>query len=112
ADSLVASRAAALAMTIAAVGAVVAAASALVRRGDGIAPHRAARRRAGQLGRLGRSASPRGSHHSNRLDRILEAMPRISAERDVDSVMTAAGGAVVELLETRTARSEEHTSEL
>jgi diguanylate cyclase (GGDEF)-like protein len=103
ADSLAASRAAALAMTIAAVGAVVAAASALVRRGDGIAPRRAARHRTGQVGRLGRGTSPRGAHHGNRLDRILEAMTRISSERDVDSVMAAAGGAVVELLETRTA---------
>jgi diguanylate cyclase (GGDEF)-like protein len=103
ADSLVASRAAALAMTIAAVGAVVAAASTLVRRGDGTAPRRAARRRVGQLGRLGRNTSPRGSHRGNRMDRILEAMTRISAERNVESVMAAAGGAVVELLETRTA---------
>ena len=103
ADSLVASRAAALAMTIAAVGAVVAAASTLVRRGGGTAPRRAARRRVGQLGRLGRNTSPRGSRRGDRLDRILEAMTRISAERDVNSVMAAAGGAIVELLETRTA---------
>ena len=103
ADSLAASRAAALAMTIAAVGAVVAAASALVRRGDGIAPRRAARRRTGQVGRLGRGTSPQGSHRGNRLDRMLEAMTRISAERDVDSVMAAAGGAVVELLQTHRA---------
>jgi diguanylate cyclase (GGDEF)-like protein len=102
-DSLAASRAAALAMTIAAVGAGVAAARALVRRGDGIAPRRAARRRTGEVGRLGRGTSPRGSRQGDRLDRILEAMTRISAERDVDSVMAAAGGAVVELLETRTA---------
>jgi len=47
--------------------------------------------------------SPRGSRRGNRLDRILEAMTRISAERDVDSVLAAAGGAVVELLETRRA---------
>jgi diguanylate cyclase (GGDEF)-like protein len=99
----VASRAAALAMTIAAVGAVVAAASTLVRRGGGTAPRRAARRRVGQLGRLGRNTSPRGSRRGDRLDRILEAMTRISAERDVNSVMAAAGGAIVELLETRTA---------
>ncbi len=98
-----ASRAAALAMTIAAVGAVVAAASTLVRRGGGTAPRRAARRRVGQLGRLGRNTSPRGSRRGDRLDRILEAMTRISAERDVNSVMAAAGGAIVELLETRTA---------
>jgi diguanylate cyclase (GGDEF)-like protein len=90
-------------MTIAAVGAGVAAARALVRRGDGIAPRRAARRRTGEVGRLGRGTSPRGSRQGDRLDRILEAMTRISAERDVDSVMAAAGGAVVELLETRTA---------
>ena len=102
-DSLAASRAAALAMTIAAVGSGVAAVSALVRRGDGLAPRRAARRRTGQVGRLGRGTSPRGSQQGNRLDRILEAMTRISAERDVDSVMAAAGGAVAELLETRTA---------
>ncbi|MGD1054350.1 MAG: GGDEF and EAL domain-containing protein [Candidatus Dormibacteria bacterium] len=100
---MAASRAAALAMTIAAVGAVVAAASALVRRGDGTAPRRAARHRPGQIGRLGRGNSPRGSRHGSRLDRILEAMTRISAERDVDSVMAATGGAVVELLKTRTA---------
>ena len=102
ADSLAASRASALAMTFAAVVAAVAAVSVLVRSAETVAPRRAARRRAGQWGRLGRS-SPRGSHRGNRLDRILEAMTRISAERDVDAVITAAGRAVVELLETRTA---------
>jgi diguanylate cyclase (GGDEF)-like protein len=103
ADSLVATRAAALAMTIAAAGAVVAAASALIRGVDAIAPRRAARRRTGQVGRLGRASHPRGPRRGNRLDRILEAMTRISAEGDVDAVMAAAGEAVVELLETRTA---------
>jgi diguanylate cyclase (GGDEF)-like protein len=106
ADSLAATRGAALAMGVAALGAVVAAASAMApRREPAVAStaRRAVRHDAGQLGRLGRGMGPRGSRRGNRLDRILEAMTRISAEGDVDSVMAAAGAAVVDLLTTRTA---------
>jgi diguanylate cyclase (GGDEF)-like protein len=103
ADSLGAGLAAALAMTVAAIGAFVVAVSALVDPGWSVAPRRAARHGTGQWGRLGRSSSPRVSHRGDRSDRILEAMTHISAERDVDSVLAAARRAVVELLETRPA---------
>ena len=105
-DSLRATGAAALAMAVAAAGATVAATGTLALRHPAPvprSPRRQTRRDIGQLGRPGRGGSPRGAHRSNRPDRILEAMTRISTGRDVDTVMTAAGAAVVELLETRTA---------
>jgi len=106
ADSLAATRGAALAMAVAAIGAIVAAAGAVALPREAVASRaarRAARHDSGQLGRLVRGGGPRGSHRGSRLDRILEAMTRISAEGDVDSVMAAAGGAIVDLLTTRTA---------
>ncbi|MGO8685643.1 MAG: EAL domain-containing protein [Candidatus Dormibacteria bacterium] len=66
------------------------------------APRRPSRRAMGQLGRLGRSGSPREPRRGDRLDRILEAMTRVSSAGDVDSVMSAVGEAVVDLLTTRT----------
>jgi len=105
-DSLRAAGAAALAMAVAAAGATVAAAGSLAVRHPAPAlhsPHRETRRDIGQLGRPGRGGSPRGTPRVSRPDRILEAMARISRGEDVDAVMTAAGAAVVALLETRTA---------
>ena len=104
--SLRATGAVGLAMAVAAAGATAAAAGtlALPRPAPApLSPHRPTRRDIGQLGRLGRGGSPRGARRGNRPDRILEAMTRISTGREVDTVMTAAGEAVVELLQTRTA---------
>ncbi len=87
ADSLAATRGAALAMAVAAIGAIVAAAGAVALPREAVASRaarRAARHDSGQLGRLVRGGGPRGSHRGSRLDRILEAMTRISAEGDVE----------------------------
>ena len=103
AESATASRAAAMAMTVAVLGATLSAVEALItsrRLAMATAPRRAARHGAGQWGRLGRGG-PRGARRGNHLDRILEALTQISTEGDVDSVLTAAGGAVVDLLATR-----------
>jgi diguanylate cyclase (GGDEF)-like protein len=104
AGGLLATRVAALAVALVSIGTVGATAGRLTLRVRAAtvtsAPRSVTRRDSGQLGRLGRGASPR---HANRPDRILEAMSRISTGADVDSVMTAAGAAAVDLLTTRTA---------
>ena len=64
------------------------------------APRRSTRHHLGQLGGLGRS---NGSRRRDRLDRILEAMARVSSAADIDAVLTAVGAAVSDLLTTRTA---------
>jgi diguanylate cyclase (GGDEF)-like protein len=106
ADSLLATHAAALTMAIAAISAVVVATRALALPRKTVAirvPCRPTRRDLGQLGRLGRGGTPRDSRRGNRADQIMEAMTRIRAAGDVDSVMSATGVAVADLLTTRTA---------
>jgi diguanylate cyclase (GGDEF)-like protein len=104
AGSLLGARAAALAVVVAVAGALAAVAAVSVPGAvvSAPAPRRSSRRHLGQLGRLGRGGGPR-SHRRDRLDRILEAIARVSSAPDFDSLMSAVGAGVADLLTTRTA---------
>lgn len=102
-DSLLITRAAALAMAVAALAAAVAAGGLARPAGARIADGspRPGRFSRGQGGRLGRDSWRRAGR--GRDDRILEAVARIGGEGDADAVLAATASAVVAVLGNRAA---------